>query len=176
MLKITGGGGYYVAGAVSELELDTVREGLEVSVNCWETGTVYAGVVTQVGTYPMEMPQAYGQTNVTYYPYKVFIDENADLQEGAFVTLTYETGGAEQVLYLENAFIRTEGKDSFVYVRNTEGLLEKRYIETGICTDGYATPVYSGLVEEDWIAFPYDRELREGMTTEEAQVDALYGN
>ena len=176
MLKITGGGGYYVEGAVSELELDTVREGLEVSVNCWETGTVYAGVVTQVGTYPMEQPQAYGQTNVTYYPYKVFIDENADLQEGAFVTLTYETGGAEQVLYLENAFIRTEGKDSFVYVRNTEGLLEKRYIETGICTDGYATPVYSGLTEEDWIAFPYDRELREGMTTEEAQVDALYGN
>ena len=34
----------------------------------------------------------------------------------------------------------------------------------------------SGLTEEDWIAFPYDRELREGMTTEEAQVDALYGN
>lgn len=175
MLKITGGGGYYVEGAVSELELDTVREGLEVQVNCWETGTVYSGVVTQVGNYPMEGIQTYGQTNVTYYPYKVFIDENADLQEGAFVTLTYETAGEEQVLYLENAFIRTEGRDSYVYIRGDEGMLEKRYIETGICTDGYATPVYSGLTEEDWIAFPYDRDLREGMTTEEAQVDALYG-
>ena len=175
MLKITGGGGYYVEGAVSELELDTVREGLAVNVNCWETGTAYSGVVTQVGIYPVENYASYDQTNVTYYPYKVFIDENADLQEGAFVTLTYETGGEEQVLYLENAFIRTEGKDSFVYLRNEAGLLEKRYIETGISTDGYATPVYSGLTEEDWIAFPYDRDLREGMTTEEAQVDALYG-
>lgn len=175
MLKITGGGGYYVEGAVSELELDTVRVGLEVSVNCWETGTVYSGVVTQIGTYPVENPQAYGQTNVTYYPYKVFIDENADLQEGAFVSLTYETGAQEQVLCLENAFIRTEGKASFVYVRNGDGVIEKRYIETGICTDGYATPVYSGLTEGDWIAFPYDRELREGMATEEAQADALYG-
>ena len=175
MLKITGGGGYYVEGAVSELELNTIREGLEVSVNCWEIGTVYSGVVTQIGSYPVENYASYDQTNVTYYPYKVFIDENADLQEGAFVTLTYQTGGEDQVLYLENAFIRTEGKDSFVYLRNEEGLLEKRYIETGISTDGYATPVYSGLTEEDWIAFPYARDLREGMTTEEAQVDALYG-
>lgn len=175
MLKITGGGGYYVEGAVSELELDTVREGLEVTVNCFETGTVYSGVVTAVGSYPMEGQYVYGETNVTYYPYKVFIDENADLQEGAYVSLTYETEAEEQVLYLENAFIRTEGKDSFVYVRNGDGVLEKRYIQTGICTDGYATPVYSGLSEEDWIAFPYDRDVQEGMATEEAQVNALYG-
>ena len=175
MLKITGGGGYYVEGAVSELELDTVREGLKVTVNCWESGTVYSGTVTSVGTYPVEGQYAYGETNVTYYPFKVFIDENADLQEGAYVTLTYETETEEQILYLENAFIRTEGRDSFVYVRNADGLIEKRYIETGISTDGYATPVYSGLEESDWIAFPYDRELREGLPTEEAQIDALYG-
>lgn len=175
MLKITGGGGYYVEGAVSELELDSIREGMSVTVNCWESGAVYSGTVTSVGTYPVEDQYVYGETNVTYYPYKVFIDGEADLQEGAFVTLTYETEAEEQVLYLENAFIRTEGRDSFVYVRNADGLIEKRYIETGISTDGYATPVYSGLTEGDWIAFPYDRELREGMVTEEAQIDDLYG-
>lgn len=175
MLKITGGGGYYVEGAVSELELDSIREGMSVTVNCWESGAVYSGTVTSVGTYPVEDQYVYGETNVTYYPYKVFIDGEADLQEGAFVTLTYETEAEEQVLYLENAFIRTEGRDSFVYVRNADGLIEKRYIETGISTDGYATPVYSGLTESDWIAFPYDRELREGMATEEAQIDDLYG-
>lgn len=175
MLKITGGGGYYVEGAVSELELDSIREGMSVTVNCWESGAVYSGTVTSVGTYPVEDQYVYGETNVTYYPYKVFIDGEADLQEGAFVTLTYETEAEEQVLYLENAFIRTEGRDSFVYVRNADGLIEKRYIETGISTDGYATPVYSGLTEGDWIAFPYDRELREGMATEEAQIDDLYG-
>ena len=175
MLKITGGGGYYVEGAVSELELDSIREGMSVTVNCWESGAVYSGTVTSVGTYPVEDQYVYGETNVTYYPYKVFIDGEADLQEGAFVTLTYETEAEEQVLYLENAFIRTEGRDSFVYVRNADGLIEKRYIATGISTDGYATPVYSGLTEGDWIAFPYDRELREGMATEEAQIDDLYG-
>lgn len=177
MLKITGGGGYYVEGAVSELELDSVQVGLTVSVNCWETGTIYTGTVTQIGNYPSEESESYsyGTSNVTYYPYKVFVDENADLQEGAFVNLTYETGGDEEtVMYLENAFIRTEGKDSYVYVRNEAGLLEKRYIQVGACVDGYATPVYSGLTEGDYIAFPYDKNIREGAETVETAISALY--
>ena len=179
MMKITGGGGYYVEGAISELELGTVQVGMSVSVNCWETGTIYTGTVTQIGSYPSEDAAGYASSasNVTYYPYKVFIDENADLQEGAFVSLTYELAeGEEQVLYLENAFIRTEGKDSYVYVRNAEGLLEKRYIQVGTCVDGYATPVYSGLTGEDYIAFPYGSDIREGAETAESGLDTLYGS
>lgn len=179
MMKITGGGGYYVEGAVSELELDTIQVGMSVSVNCWETGNIYTGTVTQIGSYPSEDASGYGSaaSSVTYYPYKVFIDENADLQEGAFVSLTYDlSGGEEEVLYLENAFIRTEGKDSFVYVRNAEGLLEKRYIQVGTCVDGYATPVYSGLTLEDCIAFPYGSDIREGAETAESGLDTLYGS
>lgn len=176
MLKITGGGGYYVEGSVSELALDTIAPGLTVSVNCWESGTIYTGTVTEVGMYPSEEDSITGAANVTYYPFKVFVDENADLQEGAFVSLTYQTGGSGgQVLYLENAFIRTEGKESYVYVRNGEGLLEKRVIQTGTCTDGYATPVYSGLTEDDCVAFPYGRSIREGAETVESGIETLYG-
>ena len=179
MMKITGGGGYYVEGSVSELDLTTIQVGMSVSVNCWETGTIYTGTVTQIGTYPIEETDAYsyGASNVTYYPFKVFVDENADLQEGAFVSLTYETGGdGSSVLYLENAFIRTEGKESYVYVRNEEGLLEKRYLQVGTCVDGYATPVYSGLTENDYIAFPYGRDIRQGAQTVESGIDTLYGS
>lgn len=176
MLKLTGGGGYYVEGSVSEMALDTIAPGLTVSVNCWENGTIYTGTVTEVGIYPSEGEQFSGAANVTYYPFKVFVDENADLQEGAFVSLTYQTGGSDdQVMYLENAFIRYEGKESYVYVRNGEGLLEKRVIRTGISTDGYATPVYSGLSEEDFLAFPYGRSVREGAGTVEAGIETLYG-
>lgn len=177
MLKITGGGGYYVEGTVSELALDTIQPGLTVKVNCWETGMTYTGTVTQIGSYPSEEAgYSYGTANVSYYPFKVFVDENADLQEGAFVSLTYQTGSGEDVLYLESAFIRSEGKESYVWVRNGEGLLEKRYIETGTSPDGYATPVYSGLTESDYIAFPYGRDVREGAQTVESGVESLYGS
>ena len=176
MLKITGGGGYYVEGSVSEMELDTIAPGLTVSVNCWENGTIYTGTVSEVGVYPADSEGYMGSSNVTYYPFKVFVNESADLQEGAFVSLTYQTGGTGgQVMYLENAFIRTEGKESYVYVRNAGGLLEKRYIQTGICTDGYATPVYAGLSGDEFVAFPYGRDVREGAETVESGIETLYG-
>lgn len=176
MMKITGGGGYYVEGRVGELDLAGLRQGAEVVVTCWENGAIYTGTVTEIGTYPVEQENAGTAANVTYYPYKVFIDENANLEEGAFVSLTYQTGREQEaVLYVENAFLCTEGRDTYVYVRGSEGLLEKRYIETGPSADGFASPVYSGLTEQDWIAFPYDRELKDGMVTEESSMDTLYG-
>ena len=176
MLKISGGGGYYVEGAISELELEHIRVGQSVQVYCWDTGDVYTGTIQSVGTYPSENADAlYGQVNVTYYPYTVFVDDSADLQEGSYVSLTYRSGGDMGILYLENAFLCTEGRDTYVYVRNPEGLLEKRLIQTGVSTDGYATPVYSGLNAQDYIAFPYDRNLREGAQTTESGVDELYG-
>ena len=177
MMKIAGGGGYYVEGTVSELARESIREGQSVTVNCWDTGMTYTGSVAQIGSYPVEQDTGFGtdSVGVTYYPYKVFIDESADLQEGSFVSLTYAVDGGGEVLYLENAFIHTEGKNSYVFVRNGEGLLEKRLIQTGTSVDGYATPVYSGLEESDYIAFPYSRETREGAQTTEAGIDQLYG-
>lgn len=178
MMKITGGGGYYVEGAASELELEHLQVGMTVSVNCWETGTIYTGQVTQIGRYPSEedLSGLLSGSGVTYYPYKVFVDESADLQEGAFVSLTYETGGDNQkVLCLENAFLRKEGSSSYVYVQGQDGTLEKRYLQVGVCVDGYATPVYDGLTEGDYVAFPYGKQIREGAKTECTPISGLYG-
>ena len=41
MIKVTGGGGYYVEGTVSEMELDTIQVGLRVTVNSWGTGSSF---------------------------------------------------------------------------------------------------------------------------------------
>lgn len=177
MIKVTGGGGYYVEGTVSESDRDTIQVGMAVTVSNWGTGTSYAGTVSWVGAYPVETEDSYGaDSGVTYYPYRVFVDEQANLQEGAYVSMLCHTGEQNaNVLHLENAFIFTEGKNSFVYVRNEAGLLEKRLLQTGISTDGYATPVFAGLTAEDHIAFPYDRDIREGAETVISGTDGLYG-
>ena len=49
--------------------------------------------ITEIGQYPSEEDDYYyyGDTNVSYYPYKVFIDETADLQEGYYVRADYLT-------------------------------------------------------------------------------------
>ena len=175
LMKVTGGGGYYVEGTVSELALDTIQIGQTVTVNSWDTGAVYDGTIVEIGSYPVE-DQGYGSQNSSFYPYRVFIDESADLQEGFYVSMTCQT--AEQAagtLYLQNAFLRSEGNRSYVYVRNADGLLEKRYLECGVSTDGYMTPVHSGITEEDFVAFPYGREIVEGAPTYEGTDQDLYG-
>ena len=177
LMKVTGGGGYYVEGTVSERALETIQLGQSVTVNSWDTGAVYTGRVVEIGTYPAEnQDYYYGSSNVSFYPYQVFIDESADLQEGYYVSLTIQSSEQETgTLYLQNAFLRTEGNRTYVFVRNAEGLLEKRYLECGVSTDGYMTPVYSGITEEDFVAFPYGKEIVEGAPTFEGTDQDLYG-
>ncbi len=176
MIKVSGGGGYYVEGTVSELELDTITIGQSVTVTSWDTGGIYTGTVTEVGSYPSEEQSYYGSSNVSYYPYKVFIDESADLMEGFYVSMTYQTEAqAAGTLYLQNAFLRKDGNRVYVYVRNDEGLLEKRYLEAGVSTDGYMTPIYDGITEEDYLAFPYGKDTVDGAPTYEGTDQDLYG-
>ena len=176
MIKVTGGGGFYVEGSVSELDLSTIEIGQTVTVTSWETYTTYEGTITEIGSYPTEEENYYyGSTNVSFYPYKVFIDESADLQEGYYVSMTYETETVEEgILYLENAFIREENGESYTYVRGADGLLEKRTVVLGE-NDGYMTQVLSGLTEEDFLAFPYGKTVEVGAPTTEGTWDDLYG-
>lgn len=178
MIKVVGGGGYYVEGAVSELDLATIQVGQTVTVTSWENYVTCEGTVVEIGQYPTEDGNyfSYGSANVSYYPYKVFIDESADLQEGYYVSMTYQAEASEEgTMYLENAFLRSENGEYFVYVRNEEGLLEKRVVQIGDNSNGYNTVILSGLSETDYIAFPYGKEVAEGAPTAEGTYDDLYG-
>ena len=175
LMKLIGGGGYYVEGTVSELDLGTVQPGQSITVTAWDTGVTVQGTVVEVGSYPAA-DQGYGSAGVSYYPYRVFIDQSADLMEGYYVSLIIESdSAAEGTLYLQNAFLRTDGNRSYVYVRDAEGLLEKRYVDCGISQDGYMTPIYSGLTDQDFIAFPYGNDVTEDAPTREGTMDELYG-
>ncbi len=177
VVKVNGGGGFYVEGSVGELDLNTIQVGQKVSVNSWENGQTYEGEIVQIGQYPSTEQNYYGPgaMNQTYYPYRVFIDQSADLMEGAYVGLTYKAelaqGGS---LKVQNAFIRQDGNQSYVYVRNEQGVLEKRQIQVG-ASDGFYTPVYSGVTETDMFAFPYGKDIREGAPTFEGSDQDLYG-
>ena len=178
MIKVAGGGGFYVEGAVSEMDLATITVGQVVTVNSWDTYMTYEGTVVEVGQYPTEDGNYYssGASNVSYYPYKVFIDESADLQEGGYVSMTYQSEPSEEgQMYLENAFIRRENNESFVFVRGESGLLEKRTVQTGDSSGGYMTQILSGLSETDFIAFPYGKDVVEGAPTVEGTFEDLYG-
>ena len=177
LMKLSGGGGFYMQGSVSELEKENLQIGQEVTVNDWNTGMQYTGTVQSVGDFPAADGywNGMGNPNASYYPFTVFIDGSADLQEGAYVSVVYSTATNEQCIYLENPFLRTEQGRSYVYVRGSDGKLEKRYVTTGKSLWSSYTEVLDGLTAEDYIAFPYGKTIAEGADTVESDLSALYG-
>ena len=177
-MKVSGGGGFYVEGSVSELDKDTLTIGQEVTVNDWNTGNVYSGTIQRIGDYPADQDGWYGNgnPNVSYYPFVVFVDGSADFMEYSYVSIMYSSGDQmEHGVYLENPFLRMENGKSYVYVRGEDGLLEKRYVTTGKSLRGSYTEILSGLSATDAVAFPYGKNVAEGAQTVEGDMSDLYG-
>lgn len=176
VLKVSGGGGFYIEGSVSELERDELAIGQEVTINDWETGSVYTGTITQIRDFPNGQSgwNGNGNPNVTYFPFTVFVDESADLRAGYYVNIQYASAGQSDTFYLRNPFIRTEQGVSYVLVRNAEGRLEKRIITTGKNLWGNYTEVKSGLSLDDKVAFPYGKTAKVGAKTQDGDYNTLY--
>ena len=175
-MKVSGGGGFYVEGFVSELEKDNLVLGQEVTVNDWETGMTHVGTIESVGDFPS--PDGYwnglGNPIASFFPFRVFIDGSADLQEGRYVSVMYSAGTAENGIYLQNPFLRTEKGKSYVYLLGEGGKLEKRFVTTGKALWGSYTEILSGITAEDLIAFPYGKNVKDGVPAVEGDMSNLY--
>ena len=176
ILKVSGGGGFTITGAVSELLKDQLTIGQEVTINDWNSGVNYVGSITTVGDFPTSnnFYSGVGNTNVSYYPFTVFVDESADLREGDYVNITFSTAGAENGIYLQNPFVRTEKGRSYVMVAGQDGRLEQRYVTTGKALWGSYTEILSGLTTEDRVAFPYGKNVKPGAPTVDGDISDLY--
>ena len=177
IVKVSGGGGFYVEGSVSELEKDHLKLGQEVTVNDWNTGGVYTGEVVSIGDFPTDNDSWNGMGNPTasYYPFVAFVDETADLQAGSYVSMNYSTSSAEQGIYLEKAFVRSEKGQHWIFVRGADGRLEKRDVRVGKVLWGSYYEILSPLGEEDFLAFPYGKHVKDGAPTVESDLSTLYG-
>ena len=177
LIKVSGGGGFFVEGSVSELEKDKLRIGQEVTINDWNTGGTYTGEVRTVGDFPNvnDSWNGMGNPNASYYPFRVFIDGEANLQAGSYVSVMYSTSGAEHGIYLENPFIREEQGQSYVLVMGADGRIEKRTVTVGKSLWGSYQEILGGITEEDLIAFPYGKNVKIGAPAVESDISTLYG-
>lgn len=177
LMKVSGGGGFYVEGFVSELEKDKMVIGQEVTVNDWNTGMTYTGSVVSLGDFPTSEGywNGMGNPNASYYPFNVFIDETADLQSGSYVSVMYSAGESQNGIYLQNPFVRTEKGQSYVLVLGKNGRLEQRFVTTGKSLWGSYTEILDGLTAEDLVAFPYGKNVKPGVAAQEGDMSNLYG-
>ena len=180
VIELSGGGGYYVTGSLSEMELGSVKVGDTVSISSWMTGAACEGTIVSIDDYPTSNGNNWGDgnSNVSYYPFKVFVTEDANLQPNDYVDIQYQKDtSAEESgssLYLESMFIRTDNGKSYVMARGEDGRLEQRWVQTGRDLWGSYTQIRGGLTIDDYVAFPYGRDVVEGAHTQEATADQLY--
>lgn len=164
-ITISGEGGLYVSGTISELLLDTVKPGMVVTANSWESGMTFDATITEISEYPTsEEAWGEGNPNVSYYAYTAYMDDSSALNNGEYVDLSINTNMAAggEGLYIEKAYVRQENGRSYVMMADENNRLKKQYVETGKTIYGSAIEIKSGLSGEDRIAFPYGKMAVEG--------------
>lgn len=172
--------GMYVKTSVSEMELQNVKVGGKIKCVSSDTGDEYTAEIKEISDFPTADSNNDGGTtnpNSSYYPVVAFIKKADGLSPGGSVEVSYTSksmGTAnENAIYLQKAYIRTEDKKSYVYIRDKKTKrLKKQYITVGKTMSGQYMEVVSGITEDDNIAFPYGKDLREGVKTKISEDDS----
>jgi hypothetical protein len=183
MMEVSAGGCYTVTAVLGEFDLDGVSVGQTVDVNVYGNSyTSCQGVITWISEYPTSDGDSNfyyysgGNSNISTYPFTVQIDEGENLNEGDYAEIYYSSEGEDTSgIYLQNEFIRSENGKSYVYVE-VDGKLEKRYVSTGMSLWGSYTEIRSGLTMEDYVAFPYGTNVKDGAVAVEADISELYSS
>ncbi len=164
--------GMYVEAAVSELILDSVQVGGTVYCTSYDTDEEYEAEVLEISDYPTSayINDGSSNPNSSYYPMVAYIEDGEDLLSGDTVSITYSSRSmgtvTDEDIFLQKAYIRSEGNRSYVYRQGADGRLEKRYVQTGSTLYGQYVEIVSGLTTRDYLAFPYGKNVKEGAKTE----------
>jgi hypothetical protein len=166
----------YVQGTLSERSLDSLKVGDMISGTSWDTGSTFSAKITEISKYPSDSESNmyyYDSTNdqnSSQYPFLAYIDDAEGLTAGSTVELSVTSQDTESGLMLPPYLIRTDsaGK-SFCYVRGKDDRLARKYVKTK--DTGYGlTMILSGLNSDDYIAFPYGDDVKDGAPTKKVET------
>ena len=171
-LVVSGEEQYFVTGSLSENMLGSVSAGDTITATSWETGMTYNAQIVSISDYPMDGDGYYygtGNPNSSNYEFTAAItpDMTDGLRAGLYVDLTLyvQEGGEDdaQAMYLDKAYLREDEGGSYVMKVSRENRLEKTYVTTGkTIYSGSYLEIKSGLTMEDYIAFPYGPDVKDG--------------
>lgn len=168
-MEISGTEGLYVKCTVSEMSLDQIEVGQEISANSWSTGQMYTAVITEISEYPVSNRWGFygeGNPNSSYYTFLAYIEEPEGLSNGDDLEISITPVNMQEQqdsLYIEKAYVREEDGKSYVLKVGKDDRLVKQYVKTGRVLYGSTIEIKSGLSEQDRIAFPYGKTAKEGV-------------
>ena len=177
LLKVKSADGYYVVGAVSELMLDTVKEGTKLSCTSYTSGQFEAEIM-DVSEYPVDSYNYYGDNNpnVSYNAFTAVVaDKSLQFDTPDYVMVELQNSAVDNgSMVLSKAFVKSENGKNYVY-KDDNGILKKQEIRVGATVDGgYDIIIKGGISIDDKLAFPYGKDAVEGAKTNEVTLDYMY--
>ncbi len=167
--------GSYVKGLADEYQLQQLQPGSVLTGFTYESGLPIEAEIKEISNFPSSGNMyGYGR-EVSYYPFTAYIKNSDGLKnmEGVNLELPAETENPAG-LYISKEFVRNKDGKDFVYVENKAHQLEKRTVQVGKNFYGSMLEIKSGLTEEDNIAFPYGKKVKEGVKVRRAAIEDLY--
>ncbi len=176
---VSGGNAFYVTGSISELLLGQLKVGDALTGQTWSQDgqKMYNAVISEISEYPQSNANNHGggNTNVSYYPFTAVIEESEGLTNGQYLDMTMTVGGSTEgssdALYISKAYVRDENGQSYVYIAGENDRLVKQYVKTGKIVYGEQIEIKEGLTIDDRIAFPYGKNVKEGVKIKENSED-----
>lgn len=168
VLVVTSEKKLYVKGVIDEFNYGSVKNGSLITAVSWNTGKTFQARITEISTIPAAKgsykTEDSQNPNVSYYPFSaVILDSMVEVEAGEMVNVGFD--GISQKLFVPLAYLRSEGSRSYVFVRSGGGRLKKRFVTTGQSLYNTVIEIKEGLANDDYIAFPYGSNVREGVRT-----------
>lgn len=183
IMQITEEGDYRIKGRFNEQNSSNIMQGVSVIVKSRLDDSSWKGEITSVDTSPQKNSDdmySYGSSDEmsqsSNYAFYVKPESFDGLMLGQHVLIEIDNGQDTSInktgIWLYSDFICKDGKKNYVWAKNKDGKIEKRYVEIGQKDEENGDcEIKSGLEKGDYIAYP-DKSIEEGMTatTNEADV------
>jgi hypothetical protein len=177
LIEIRGGTGLHISVIVGEDDLFNYPVGTELTGFSYQMQDNVTATVSKVGTMPISTSYSgSGNPNSSGYLLVLDITGGATPGVGEYIEFSNLSSLYEQgTVFLHEAFLKDADGETCIYVANEEGLLEKRVVKTGRHMNEYVELIDTPITPEDRIAFPYDKNCKEGSPVEDAKDSLFYG-
>ena len=173
---IIGDTGVTVKGYLGEFDLKSLSVGDTLSVVSNMTGESSEAEILSINDYPADNVGGYsgsGNPNTSFYEFSAFIAESEGFDIGENVQITKQTEDFDSLIVLDQIFVRTDEKGSYV-LKDQDGKLARQDVKTEKTSESQYVIITEGLTLDDMIAFPYGPLAKEGLLTTTEQKTGLF--
>lgn len=173
-------GAYKIKGQVSELEVSELEQGAEVTIHSRiDDNKTWTGTISQVDTNGAVADSDENSMNgdqntdntASKYTFYVVPDTQDGMMIGQHVYITVGKQETDKGIWLNADYVVRDGDTAYVWLANTNGVLEKRTVTIGRHNEEANTyEITDGLTLDDYLAFPTD-DCKEGEKTTVSQAD-----